>query len=234
MWSWRIWLLGIVLICGSGCSVTVAQSPETAPSSRTKRERNITMYVNGHPVKQREFPSTGWLVLLENTANRREWRKTAEAAEKGVVEKACAEVGAWLRKQYPASRWQPDEEFLRRFKMIKSGPTAKAETRVETGDGDAETLFSASLELDLSTNAQREMHAIGAAHETAAHHQLAWSRQWSVGKAQAMVMVLLLALLGYVHAEDRTKGYYTRTLQLIVAAVVIVAGVGISLIPAPM
>ena len=50
------------------------------------------------------------------------------------------------------------------------------------------------------------------------HRELVEHRLASLGGALAFVLIGLAAISGYIRADEATKGYYTRRLQMLAAA----------------
>ena len=58
-------------------------------------------------------------------------------------------------------------------------------------------------------------------------HQLVQSRMVFLGGALAFILTCLVAISGYIRADEATKGYYTNRLRMLAAAGVGAAGMAI-------
>jgi hypothetical protein len=118
------------------------------------------------------------------------------------------EVAAWITPEV-ATSWKPPAALITRM-VHKSGvsPIVK-----EYG-----TVYEATLEADFTPQFRAEI--LAAYQREVVGHRLA-----TLGGSLGFVLACLAAVAGYIHADEATRGYYTRWLRALAAAGVGASGV---------
>jgi hypothetical protein len=142
------------------------------------------------------------------------WEPTAADAKRSALEEARYEVLARLRSEFPPVHYLPTAEFVRDRLVVKEASESK-----EFGEP-VGTMWQVHLDLLVKPSARAEL--VRLEREQRAHDRMAW-----LAKVLGLVVVLLTAFASYVHLDERTKGYYTNWLRLVVACVVAAVGVGL-------
>lgn len=169
-------------------------SPE-APSAEPARPGSKTM----------EKPSVIWTKDV-----RGEPRPSTQSARQNALEAAALALGSYLKERYPGFEWTPTEDFIVEQKIIVN---EKQEEQHLT-DKEAPIMFTQTLSLEL-----RESQLKAAFQEN--HKLRVESRLWRTGRGLAGLLIILLAVIGYVRLDDWTKGYISLPLKLAAAAVAI-------------
>jgi hypothetical protein len=177
-------------------------------TSSLNRATNRTVIRFG-PHGEKVIETKSWTFPVEGR-----WESNAADAERSALEEARYEVLARLQSEFPPVRYLPTAEFVRDRLVAKKDPESK-----DFGEG-VGTMWRVHLDLQLKPSARAEL--VRLEREQRAHDRMAW-----LAKVLGLVVVLLTAFAGYVHLDERTKGYYTNWLRLVVACVVAAVGVGL-------
>ena len=135
---------------------------------------------------------------------------TNERAEKDAYKKLNIEVKTWLAEAGVNPSWNPPQKLVSRMVI---GQAVYEPVKVE----DLEVI-RATITADFSETRKREFLEIYKRQAGARHVIL-------FGGGLAVLLVSLAAVSGYIRADEATKGYYTKRLQLLAAAGVGAAGV---------
>lgn len=117
-------------------------------------------------------------------------------------------VAEWLGPEVP-STWEPPAPRLE--SMIVA-------TRIEPFVRDYGRLYTATFTVDFTPGHRRELIA---AHERERVHD----RLTILAGVLAFILLCLVAISGYIRADEATKGYYTNHLRMLAAAGIGAAGV---------
>jgi hypothetical protein len=135
------------------------------------------------------------------------WMKNVEDAEQDALQEAQAHVAGYLRNLRPRIDWVPPGDYIQKRLVRKQS--------VETKDfgEDVGVMRRERLEIEVAPRAVREMVRLD--RENRSHERMVW-----LAKLLAGVVVALAAVAGYVHLDERTKGYYTTLLRVSAAGAV--------------
>jgi hypothetical protein len=156
-------------------------------------------------LKTLEKPSVIWSKEV-----RGEPRPSTQSARQNALEAAALALGNFLKERYPGFEWSPAEDFIVDQKIIVN---EKQEEQHLT-DKEAPIMFTQTLSLEL-----RESQLKAAFQEN--HKLRVESRLWQAGRGLGGLLIILLAVIGYVRLDDWTKGYISLPLKLAAAAVAI-------------
>jgi hypothetical protein len=142
-----------------------------------------------------------------------DWMVTAEAAEDNLSTQIERHVSDWLAEVGIDRGWTPPAVLVKN--LIAGKPDVESEARDYAPDG---VMYRARVPLALST-AQRQ------AFLREYHRHLAGQRLGLLGGVLIFVLTCLATVVGYIRADEATKGYYTGRLRLVAAAAMGTAGV---------
>lgn len=135
---------------------------------------------------------------------------TDERAEKDAMKKLTGEVRNWLAESGVKQSWAPPEKLVNRMVI---GQATYEPVKVEDLD-----VVRATITADFSEARKREFLEI--------YRREAGARRLVLfGGGLAVVLIGLASLSTYIRADEATKGYYTKRLQILAAAGVGAAGV---------
>jgi hypothetical protein len=143
---------------------------------------------------------------------------TEDAARKELRRKVSAEVGNWLAGDIPRT-WEPSTREIDAM-ILGTYIQPKAESIDDSSKDLDETyiLYRAGSKVDFSST--RRSHLVGLYND-----HIVQQRMIQGGGVLGFTLIALLALAGYIRADEATKGYYTNRLRLLAAAGVGAAGV---------
>jgi hypothetical protein len=136
-----------------------------------------------------------------------QWMKSVEDAEQDALQEAQALVTAHLHNLRPHIDWVPPLEYIQK-RLVKSRQADVKEFPEDIGPMRRER-----LEIELTPKALREIVRLD--REQRSHERMFW-----LAKVLAGVVAGLAAVAGYVHLDERTKGYYTTLLRVSTASLV--------------
>jgi hypothetical protein len=147
-------------------------------------------------------------------------------AELDALVQAQIELEKYLRQLDPPVYWKPSVDYIRNGILKGKLPALIIEpvnTTLLVGNGDVEeiTMKRLNLEIELTPALRRDL-------LYNARQDVSVQRMYFVGAILGVVVLLLIAGGGYIHFDERTKGYYTGWLKLAAAgAVVVLFGLGL-------
>jgi hypothetical protein len=130
-----------------------------------------------------------------------DWKVDPEQARNDLDKKFGAQVTDWLSSAGVPALWHPPAELLRT--LIRSEPAVD-----ESLHRDYAELHRAHMRIDLSP--QRK-------HELVSAYRRHVAGVW-LGGGLLFTLVSLGVVVGYIRADEATKGYYTNRLRLTAAA----------------
>jgi hypothetical protein len=135
------------------------------------------------------------------------WMKTVEDADQDALQEAQARVTVYLQNLKPPIDWVPPVDYVEK-RLVKK-------KRVETKDfkDDIGVMRREQVEVEVGPKAVREIVRLDREHRS--QQRMLW-----LAKLLAGLVAALAAVSGYVHLDERTKGYYTTALRLGAAGVV--------------
>jgi len=142
------------------------------------------------------------------------WMKTHEDAEQDALLEAQLRVSTYLRSLQPPVEFLPPLDYLDKH-LVK-----KKTEEVKDFEEQVGIMRRVQLEVEVSPGAARELVRMDRADRS--HQRMFW-----LAKLLAGVVAALAAVSGYVHLDERTKGYYTTWLRLAAATVVGTAGIAL-------
>ena len=137
------------------------------------------------------------------------WDKSVEDAEQDALREAQARVGGYLRTLNPPIDWLPPLSYI--------GDHLVKKKELETKDFEEQVgvMRRQHLEIEVGAREVREMARLSRVDRS--HERMFWLARVLVG-----LVTILGAVAGYVHLDERTKGYYTTLLRLGAASVIAV------------
>jgi hypothetical protein len=129
----------------------------------------------------------------------------AKAAAHEALDRAVVE---WLRPTELPASWRPPAGLLARLTRWEP---------VEASERDYGTVYTQAVRLDTSRAARDRV--VEAFEREAAAHRLV-----TLGGVLAFALACLAAVLGYIRADEATRGYYTTQLRLAALAAVGASG----------
>lgn len=177
--------------------------------------------------ERRDAPKTVLLtVRLDKTED---WRTSEQGASQSVLAKAQDVLADWLRKQPPYVSFRPTVDFIER-ELLKEGVHTEMRDEVVL-DGEKRRLYTATVNLHLTPSAQDKLRKEADRYADSLRAREAWHRQWPMFKVLLFIVAVAGAIGGYFHLDDRTQGYYSKSLRLAAIAAVALVGYGIVLLP---
>lgn len=134
---------------------------------------------------------------------------TKAEAERLALEEAQIKVVAYLRSLDPPVEWVPSTEYVRKL-------AGRTPIRYDTLHAVGEDVVKAKLTVEVNAGDRAEIRRFD-------RDQRSQFRMTLLAKLLAGVLVMLGAVAGYVHLEDKTKGYFTAWLKLATALVIAAA-----------
>lgn len=157
------------------------------------------------PSKTPDKPSVIWSKEV-----RGEPRANAKDARQNALEAAALALGDFLKERYPVFEWSPTPEFIVDQQIIVN----ETQEEQQLTDKEAPIMFTQTLSLEL-----RESQLRAAFQEN--NKERVQARLWQAGRGLGGLLIILLAVIGYVRLDDWTKGYISLPLKLTAAAVAI-------------
>jgi hypothetical protein len=188
-----------------GTRVTEAQARPPVPVVAPARPHPVVQIRHGQVPRSVAPVSPAPIQMLEAIGLR-------SATEERAVSEARAVLQAKLVQQLApevSDAWIPPAHLV--DPLITS-------TRITPINKDYGTIYQAELKASLSPQHRAEL--IKAYNREVVKHRLV-----TFGGSLAFVLVCLAVISGYIRADEATKGYYTRRLQMLAAAGVGAAGV---------
>ena len=145
---------------------------------------------------------------------------TRDRAFKDARKQLDAVVSQWLVDSGLPKDWKPSGKLIDGMIVGRHCEPVRHELGVE-GAEEYETLYVAAYLVDFSKRQQKIF-------ANANHHEIKARRMSRLGGVLAFVLSCLAAFVGYVRADDASKGYYTNRLRL--AALAAVGGAGAAII----
>jgi hypothetical protein len=143
---------------------------------------------------------------------------TEDLARKDLRHKVSADVANWLSGDVPRT-WEPSTREIEAM-ILGTYIQPKAESIDDSSKDLDETyiLYRAGSKVDFSST--RRARLVGLYND-----HVVQQRMIQGGGVLGFTLIALLALSGYIRADEATKGYYTNRLRLLAAAGVGAAGV---------
>src|SRR5262245_17352992 len=132
-----------------------------------------------------------------------------EDADQDALDQAREKVQSSL----PGIDWKPSTEWVQ--KLVK-----KRTPESRTFDEQLGPMHRVRLEIELSPQARGEIVRLDREHRS--QERMIW-----LAKALGMLVALMAGVAGYVHLDERTKGYYTNWLRLGGGSLVFAIGAGL-------
>jgi hypothetical protein len=142
----------------------------------------------------------------------------AARTDPDALERACQELGGYLRRHHPDVDWQPTVEYLEQAKLIQpvGEPSEKLSDR---GD----MYYVVGLRVSLNNEQLRELR------QTARQHRVE-QRQHLAFLGLIALSIFLVVALGYLKLEEMTRGFYTNLLRAAAFGVLILSGIALWLL----
>jgi hypothetical protein len=144
--------------------------------------------------------------------------ETALGAETVAQERAQQKVEEELSERFAATGWQPPADKVKTRYLLEKGVIRSVKTERVKVDG-AER-WRAIYHVEINNSYLSTLKEI-------AREQRMIERHFLLARVLAAVVVVLLAVFGYLRLEDATRGYYTRALRLGAVGLVVLAGLGL-------
>jgi len=126
-----------------------------------------------------------------------------QAARQEAVKSAAEKLSAHLRARFPDFKYTPTPQFLIDHKMVDEGHDEK----LTLDDPSGPEMTMHTLTVELRPDPLDEL-------LTADRHERGGDRLWEAGRILGGLLVMLIALVGYVRLDDWTKGYFSFPLKL--------------------
>lgn len=151
-----------------------------------------------------------------------------ERAKANVLAKAARRIGEWIRDHCAdckLSSFEPDAAFMRKWNIVRSGPTEFEVSGMEgrlPGGGDK--VWNARVVVELAHDTQLALAEAGRRSQEEFRLEKAWGRQGVAASAMGLLVLAALGVLAYFHLDDRTRGYWSKPLAALLAALVMGLG----------
>lgn len=178
--------------------------------------------------ERRDAPKT--VILTVRLDKAEDWRTSEQGASQSVLAKAQDVLADWLRKQPPYVSFRPTVDFIER-ELLKEGIHTQMRDEVVLDGGEKRRLYTATVNLHLTPRAQDALRKEADRYAESLRAREAWHRQWPMFKVLLFIVAIAGAIGGYFHLDDRTQGYYSKSLRLAAIAAVALVGYGIVLLP---
>lgn len=136
-----------------------------------------------------------------------EFKSSSPEAVEDAMHSAAEKVARHLRSQTPPIEWTPSTEFVRKH-MVRN---VKEETR-ELTDSNAPLTYRANVEFEMTESTYRKV--LDEERKYHAEQRMAW-----LARVFGGLVLILVAIAGYVRLDDVTKGFYSIPLR--VAAIIL-------------
>jgi hypothetical protein len=211
---WPLLVVGLVFFCGVALWMRPSEEARVA-EARAREERQ---YATGprKPKAPEDSANPLWTTTVEGTG----LSDKKEARQNALVE-ACAKFRDFLREQQPPVEWMPTPDDVQK----RLQPDWHEEKALEKDDPvlGRFKVFQVSLTVQLGAEQCDKIVKLDQ------NHRMQQRMLW-LGKIFAGVVVLLIAVAGYIRLDEWTKGYYSGWLGLVAAGLIIAAGVGVWLL----
>jgi hypothetical protein len=222
----RLLFLGLValsLVVPVGCRVAVcqpAQPPRPAPKARegAKSRRLVPVPKGVGAALVQALPKDGIPDAAAFKAAQswevKGWGRNREEAEEDALKRAHPLVVAHLRRQERPLTWTPSVRYIRDH-LVSGPPTRHKDDDEHVGGIDADTeCWSLAVELTPARYQAmiRQDRAYQARQRTADREGRAERRIVLAAKVMAGLLIVLVALTGFLRLDDRAGGAYTRRL----------------------
>jgi hypothetical protein len=167
------------------------------PSRARREHRNVPAA---------EFKNPGWVVDG--------WGETESEARQDALEKAQRKVVSYLHSLDPPVEWEPSLSYINKH-LAKISKPLPPDPKLDLGPFQR---WQMKVELTPADRSDIQMQH----REYCSQQRMLW-----LAKILGGLVACFAAVAGYVHLDDRTKGYYTNWLRL--AAFGFVAAVGAGL-----
>lgn len=141
---------------------------------------------------------------------------TPEAAERDARQALAAAVRRWLEPEVPAD-WVPPADLVERAIRGRHVQAVRNEHADDPAFAEFPDLYRGGLLVNLDA-AQRALFL------KAHREEVVTGRLWGLGLGLGFALICLLALAGYIRADESTRGYFTWPLRLVATAAVVGAG----------
>lgn len=151
-----------------------------------------------------------WIVRLNKDES---YSTDPDRVKERTLEKACAEIAAWIREQdLPLSQYKPSLEFLRRENVIKSGPNL--EEHASPVPNDNGKIYSAWVEVELMPEIQKLLINKGAESQRDCLARATFDRAWVMTRIILVGLFGVIVTVGYFLIDERVQGYFSKTLLI--------------------
>jgi hypothetical protein len=136
----------------------------------------------------------------------------ARLAEQHALEQACA----WLAEKGPFE-WTPPVDYLRQKGLVRFSEPTEKELQL------AGPMKVVKLDLEITEGQAEEIRRV-------ARQQRMTQRHLVAARVLVGLVTLLLVAGGYLHLEERTRGYFTTLLRAAAVTVLALVGAGLWLL----
>jgi hypothetical protein len=126
-----------------------------------------------------------------------------QAARQEAIENAAEKLSAYMRARFHDFKYKPTPQFLVEHKMVDEGRDEK----LTLSDPEAPEMTLHTLAVELR---EPQLHLLLAEDR----QERGTERLWQAGHLLGGLVVMLIALVGYIRLDDWTKGYLSLPLKL--------------------
>jgi hypothetical protein len=227
--------LGLVFFCGVALCMRFAEEARVAEArAREERQYATGSRKSGRPVRKETAkalparPNAPAESPVPVASGNPLWTTTVEAsglsdkeARQNALVEACAKLREFLHEQHPPVDWMPMPEDVQKYLP----QDWQEEKPLEKDDPVLGPFKVYRMSLTVQVGAHERDKIV----ELDQHHRMEQRMLW-LGKIFAGVVVLLIAVAGYIRLDEWSKGYYSGWLRLVAAGLIVAAGVGVWLL----
>jgi hypothetical protein len=201
----RASLIGTLVFIGLiALGLRTTHQVHTSPRARAQDRVVIIEQGNANAVvstNKRDRKQSGLPVWKDSVSG--EFKSSSPEATEDAMRVAAERVARHLRAQTPPVEWTPTPEFVRKH-MVKN---VKEEQR-ELTDSNAPLTYRATVEFEMSDSSFQKI-----LDEDRKYH--VEQRMWWLARIVAGIVLMLVAVAGYVRLDDVTKGFYSIPLRIV-------------------
>lgn len=142
------------------------------------------------------------------------WSVTEEDAQLGALQEAQATLIGYLRSLDPPVEWTPSLSYID-HRLVKLKKRERNDFKDDVG-----VMTKVHITMELTQADRRDIQLKD--REFHSQERMLW-----LAKVLGGLVTCLAALAGYVHLDERTKGYYTNWLRMGAFGLVTVVGAGL-------